>query len=285
MSLATLYSIGDRHEQAQPIMEQIDSVNAYGDNVAGETATRTVDREFRWSTDNSTWSAWATTTSAALSALSLDPNDPLYLQFAWERTGSDASGLIVVGGYSLQVTTDPNATVGRGRFTNTGINTELREFIPQVIAGFLTTNGAGDAHHKAQNIHPSQLSNSPKPLIYVYDYAAVGEDEDGLCATSMELRFRVGVKRLMSKDTPHYTQLGWVQSLFRRNTWNLNEFNIAEFKGVAFPSTRLQNFGITECAITSVQERYAAGNPQDTYDEFGVVMKIKFKNLSPILIN
>lgn len=286
MPLATLYAIGDRHEQSQPILEQVAAISAYGDNTSGETATRTLLRQFRWSTDNLTFSSWATTTTAALSALVLDANEPLYLQFAWERTGSDASSLIIIHGYSLEVTTDPNAIVGRGMFTNTGIYEEMREFVPQVIRGFVAENLAGDPIHQVMNCYPLQRSDSPhKPLVYCYDYSAMGEMAAGLCNNRMEIRFRVGVKRVLAHQDKHYLQLGWVQSIFREGTWDFNTFSLPEFKGVAFPSARLQDFGITECRVTDTQERWAGGNMQDTYDEFGVIIAIEFLNLNTNLIN
>jgi hypothetical protein len=78
-------------KSAIPIVGVI-SLSTYSDSVVGETADRFFLRTFRYSLDGFTYSPWQDLTDSNLSAISIVPTDYFFVEYQYERGGTDISG-------------------------------------------------------------------------------------------------------------------------------------------------------------------------------------------------
>ena len=82
-------------------------INSSTDSVTGLDTNRTIDKQFRYSTDNVNYNVYQALTDGNLSAISLDPTQVYYFEIKYTRTGSDATGVIFWNGICLNMTAVP----------------------------------------------------------------------------------------------------------------------------------------------------------------------------------
>jgi hypothetical protein len=67
----------------------VSGVLSYSDETVGETTSTFFQKSFRWGTDGLSYSDWIPLSDANLSALSLDANNPFWIQYKYEQIGED----------------------------------------------------------------------------------------------------------------------------------------------------------------------------------------------------
>ncbi|NIV12886.1 MAG: hypothetical protein GWN62_16875 [Aliifodinibius sp.] len=275
MSLITLNNIGDVGILNFNFVEQVVSVDSFSDNITGETATRTVTKEFRWGTDGSTWSSWLALTDAMLSALSLNANNRFYIQARYTRGGSDASGQIQINQLLFNYTFDPQATQGHGALVNTLLDDEMPDLMVAMIENYLYQVGGGD-HYDVRYTHPLACNPSTKPIIYVYNFDTADTVQASLCEWRQVVRFVVGVKRVIDRTKGYGWQLGRLRSMFNPHVSEQFTFNFT-FKTVDFVAVTMRDMGIMNPEASGMVEYFDQDCDAITH-EFAVSMEVRFKS-------
>lgn len=78
-------------------------VLSYEDVVVGETTDLFYQKSFRWGVDGASYSDWVPLTNESLEALSLDPNNPFWIQYKYEQVGD---GTLEFKSIALELVTD-----------------------------------------------------------------------------------------------------------------------------------------------------------------------------------
>lgn len=68
------------------------TLQSFVDTTVGETGIRYFNREFRYSTNGITYSPWIPLTIPNIQAISVSPNNTFYIEYHYERVGSDPTG-------------------------------------------------------------------------------------------------------------------------------------------------------------------------------------------------
>jgi len=76
---------------------------SYEDSIRGETTDLYFNKLFRWGIDGVSYSDWISLTDAHLKALSLDPNNPFWIEYKYEQVGD---GDLEFNSISLEIVTD-----------------------------------------------------------------------------------------------------------------------------------------------------------------------------------
>ena len=98
----TLSAIGDvLYIYSQGAISGQVQINSYTDVTVGETATRFFDKQFRYSLDGLNYSSWEPLTNLNLQNVTGTVTSLLFMEFRYERVGTDPSGLLEFGGITL----------------------------------------------------------------------------------------------------------------------------------------------------------------------------------------
>lgn len=273
--LGDLTSIGDELILNINKVEQVSSINSFSDNVTGETATRTVTKEFRWSTDGTYSGSWIALTNAQLTALSLTANNPFYIQVKYTRGGSDATGTIGIDYIVFSYTFDPQATQGHGQLVNTLLDEEVPTLMQEMIENYIYQYLGGD-HYSVQHVNPLFCTPTNKPIVYVYDFDTADVEYISLCNWLAVIRFRVGIKKMGDNRTKGYGwQLGRLRTMFNERLYNQFTYDLT-FKSTDFVGVTMEDFGIIESRASGMQE-FADEDCQQLFHEFAVELKLRFE--------
>ncbi len=99
----TLSEIGDvLFIYSQGALAGTVNVSSYTDTLVGETPTRYFSKTFRYSLDGTNYSTWEPLTNANLAAITGTVTTLLFLEFRYERVGTDTTGILEFGGLELQ---------------------------------------------------------------------------------------------------------------------------------------------------------------------------------------
>lgn len=89
-----LYKIGDRIILQPPFILKAFKFTGYQIAIIGETNTRTVDIQYRYSNNKKQWSQWTPLTQENFSTIKTDMLSFFYIEIAFTRTGTDTTGTI-----------------------------------------------------------------------------------------------------------------------------------------------------------------------------------------------
>lgn len=102
----TLKFIGDELiVTSQSGICHLESITGFTDTLLGTSATRTVDRYVRFSREGIVYSDWLTLVTGTLTSQTFDPEDVVFIETKYIRTGSDSSGVIAFVDLQYQITT------------------------------------------------------------------------------------------------------------------------------------------------------------------------------------
>jgi hypothetical protein len=90
---------------------RVKSVTGFVDHVIGEDTVNYFDKEFRWSTDNTTYSDYQELNSSTLLALNLDPNNPFWIQYRYTVVALETGHEMTFESISLEVLTEEGTLV------------------------------------------------------------------------------------------------------------------------------------------------------------------------------
>ena len=258
MSIGTLLNIGDVLQVNTNFIEQLSAITAVGESMAGVSLTRTYTAEFRHSTDNSTWTAWATWNLANAQAITYDPDDKNYFQHRFTRTGSDATGALELYAIILQYTRDPNAISGHGAFTDIGMIHEVGEFLAAIIQTRVPETTNGKPKFKVLQFEERQTSGASLPLVLVSNVRIGGQAYDLVRQGNWPITCDLLVKMQgATKGTPgvsktDYSQMiGTLMTMFRHNQNEGYRYSFT-FKGTDFVNIALSDLGAADFRIEQV---------------------------------
>ena len=90
---------------------RVKSVTGFIDHVIGEDTMNYFDKEFRWSTDNVTYSDYQELNSTNLQALNLNPNNPFWIQYRYTAAALETGHELTFESISLEVLTEEGTLV------------------------------------------------------------------------------------------------------------------------------------------------------------------------------
>ena len=90
---------------------RVKSVTGYIDEVIGEDTLNYFDKEFRWSTDNVTYSDYQELNSTNLQNLALNPNNPFWIQYRYTVAAIEFGHEMTFESISLEVLTEQGTLV------------------------------------------------------------------------------------------------------------------------------------------------------------------------------
>jgi hypothetical protein len=90
---------------------RVRSVTGFVDHVIGEDTVNYFDKEFRWSTDNVTYSDYQELNSSNLLALNLNPNNPFWIQYRYTVVALETGHEMTFESISLEVLTEEGTLV------------------------------------------------------------------------------------------------------------------------------------------------------------------------------
>jgi hypothetical protein len=89
-----LAKIGDRIILQPPFIIKVFKFTGYQISIIGETLTRTMDIQYRYSSNKKQWSLWTPLTQANFSTIKTNMLSFFYIEIAFTRTGTDTTGTI-----------------------------------------------------------------------------------------------------------------------------------------------------------------------------------------------
>lgn len=285
MSALPIYELlapGDSVEFVMNFMEQVESVDAFGDFVLGETATRTLTREFAWSTDGITYTAYAPLTNPNLNALVLDPDARLYFKVKYTRGGADATGLIQIYRFVFDVTRDPQAMRGHGCIVEDRIEEELPQLVKAMLEQYVyQVNGSN--HFDVEIRNPQENHVTHKPIITIYNVDTSEINARNVKNYQNKVFFNVHLTKVREKTDGFERMVGIVRTMFQNFTKLNYPFSIT-FKDVVFVGVRPGDLGIKSCGVVSMIEGY--DQPSKTaFRELIVSVDLEFsKSLESLLL-
>ena len=108
----------------------VSSINSYTEVIGGEDTNRFFLREFRYSIDGTTFSAWLELTNEYVVSISLDSTSPLYIEIKYSRTGIDDTGDLTFDSVELDFTyTIPEETITNPDWLTTITCSQPSDFI------------------------------------------------------------------------------------------------------------------------------------------------------------
>ena len=254
LPIVSLAAIGDTHVLSTSFIEQLSAVNSIGSEVTGVTATRTFTLEFRHSTDNTTFTAWASATLGNLQAITYTANNRAYYQWRMTRTGSDATGLITWNALVLGSTYDPSATSGHGKFSAWGLRSEIKLFLKAIIETVSITY-AGRRTFEVLAFEQAQTSKANANAILIADVttgtgsANTISSDNYPCECDLLIKMQNGVSgNPQGYATEQEQMAGILLDIFRERNWAGNRFSFT-FKGISFVAVPLSELGMTQFKV------------------------------------
>ena len=269
--LATLAVNGDTITFSFNFIEQVAAGVSFSDFVTdnGETYTR----EWRTSTDSSTWTAWATLNNAAVAAFTATANNKLYIQVRYTRTSAGAPPITVYG-FLFRLTYTATATSGRGTIEDTNCFSD----IPALFAGMaqatsLQTSGA--PAFATVLLPPSLSSKENKPTMYIHGLMLDPQISSGCGYWTQRGRIYIGVKKLARENQAQADrQFSEIFAAFSAMRWYQSTYNLT-YKGDVYVSATASTFGFLEMSSQNSTE-YSDNVTNDYYREMVVSFKIQF---------
>lgn len=283
--IGSIPNIGDELILQLAYLEQVSTLDVtfpvapdapYSDVLGGITATRTVEKYYRYSQDGTTYTAWKLATSANLRAESLDANQPFYFEFKWVRTGTDATGTIDVVNFDLLYDVDPTALSGVGLIANTQIRTDMIELIPQLIRNYLIQVNGGDSFDVVYAIR-SACKPSIKPVIYFNQITTAAREWVTKCEYKQVVSFILGIKDVNERRNVDRMIQQWDLITEMFNPYNFCNFRYNfEFKGFFYNYEKIGRLGITNSEVLTEIALYQDDDCLDGF-EIQVNLEMNFK--------
>lgn len=238
--IATLLAIGDSVSLRYNFVEQATAVTGYADTISGLTPSRTVDRDFYWSLDGTTWTG--PISQASLQALSFDKDDPLYLRVDWTRTGTDGSGLVVIHEADFAFSYDPNGLTGHGQLLEENVYEDFSSILQQVI-NQITPSYDGRPHF-VFSWGPGEkcTPDSTRPTVFAHDMK-VSDRHRNSDHRQRTITVRMGIRRKCIQQHQFFDRMRGLikQRLGERAQDFTYDINL---RGVQFLGIRLAKLGI-----------------------------------------
>jgi len=270
--LATLATNGASITFSFNFIEQVSAGVSFAEFVTdnGETYTR----EWRTSTDGTTFTAWATLSSAAVAAFTATANNKLYTEVRYTRTSAGAPPITVYG-FVFRFTYVSTATSGRGTIEDTNCFTD----IPALFAGMAQSSSLQVSGAPAFNVEmfaPNLSTKGNKPTMYIYGLMLDPQTSTGCGYWTQRGRLSIGVKKLARENQAQADrQFSEIFAAFSAMRWYQATYSFT-YKGDAYVSATATTFGFLEMSSQNSTE-YTDQATNDYYREMVVSFKIQFK--------
>ena len=221
-----------------------DNPGGFTDNVTGETATRTLTKEFATSSDGVTYSVYLPITDSNLQAIVHDSDLPFYFRLRYTRGGTDVAGNIQIRDAALLYSVDTLAIGEYGAFSTEYFMRDLIEYIQDVTeTQVLNFNGAPAFDVRFAN----RMNCIPgaKPIIY---FNSLNFGEEKFITTDSFVRnisFRMGIRGYTDNRDDKQIEMISVLTELWGHRGNYRTFSI-NFKGVQNNAVTHRNFGIQD---------------------------------------
>lgn len=284
MIIAQLNAIGDTHTAILPFAEQVQGIASVGIFFGGLSLTRTVTAEYRHSYNNTTWSAWLTFDTATLSALTLDPDQPLYQQVRVTRTGTDATGVISWEGFNIQHSIDPTAVYGRGAFTDTGLYGEVGDFLQALIKSRVVQAAGADRYDVIKG-QPQAGSRSQLALVSVASLSTGESSGYGIHGSRnvIQANIQIGASQTTQLDryegvTEFEKMAGTISAMFSRRSAEHYTYSF-NWKDTDFVAVRLGDFGLSNFQVVRT-ESFQDAKTQQPYVQISVRFELSYSKFA-----
>lgn len=194
--------------------------------------------DFAYSGDGVTYSTYQGITDTNLAAISIDPNDPLYLRIRLTGLGVNQP-TVIVRAWQLQGAIDKTATV-HGRFDRYKFLSQIKTWIPFVLNDHVTYPVREEQRMRCK---------PAKPVVFFYNVIPTLAEGIDTHTYKQGVSFSIGV--LAKKGYKGYEDtLLLIQAIFTR--YEELRFNFSgTWEGTLWNAATMETFGITEVETTT----------------------------------
>lgn len=223
--LGSLLAIGDKFTLRLNGLAAITQLTGHQVLLVGISGQRTASARFRVTSDPSAtsgWSPWAQLSTLNLTGAATNPDQPLFVEVEWERTGSDTTGVIDIMELVLLFTYDKSAPQAHGQFDELTVY----DYVPAAVRAIIEQAAPAKRHNSAVNFHnggPEGCQvDDRRVVVYCYRVRTRERYQNNLQAR-VEVEFTVGIRRTGSKETETY--FNQVRALLKQRLgWNANAY-------------------------------------------------------------
>jgi hypothetical protein len=281
-----LAATGDTHTLTLNFLEQIETLTMASASASQTSPSKTATFDFRWGTNNSTWSAWQSWSTGVVVTLAPDPNNRFYVQVRLTRGGATPTGFITWDQCIFNVTRNPNAFVGYGSLTDRTLNGDLYTLFSKFIEDYLPLSSSGAKRWSVVQSFPNKQSNAGGLIpVYLYGLRKANSIDRRAGGTWSDdpWELSIAVKTLGESKGTQIDGISafdyvcqTIRFLFDSRTANYNLYSIT-FKGVDFLNVRTSAFSI--CAIECSDRGESAGD-NDVFHTFLLRFTVPFNRIT-----
>jgi len=274
--LGALATVGDILDVYFDYQVQVSAMVSYIDSVASVGTADTVSREFRTSTDGTTWSAYVALTNGNLAALTPTATNLFYIHTRYTRTGAAPGGTVRIQALQYFATINPDAAYTETfHIQSNTVRGNLQTLIPALVGAYVQTFGSGDAY-EIDYIDRLGCVPKTKPIIYFNSIDLTGRRREDACTYVQNVSLQMGIKRKCpTKNTAFTAQYNaQIESLIEM--WNPFVSQHITYNVLGHKGARLGDFGIFNTDTSGMIE-LRDGECQCEMNEFRVNFEIKYK--------